>query len=134
MNNAIITNILKEYEKKRLSAEKDLEERKNKLYSENPRLQEIDNELSKLGISTAKNLILSNSSELLHELNIKVENLKKEKAQILKNLNLPSDFLLPNYSCKLCNDTGYIQDNYNSIMCNCLKQEIFNIENLIFQI
>ena len=128
MNNAIITNILKEYEKKRLSAEKDLEERKNKLYSENPRLQEIDNELSKLGISTAKNLILSNSSELLHELNIKVENLKKEKAQILKNLNLPSDFLLPNYSCKLCNDTGYIQDNYNSIMCNCLKQEIFNIE------
>ena len=67
MNNAIITNILKEYEKKRLSAEKDLEERKNKLYSENPRLQEIDNELSKLGISTAKNLILSNSSELLHE-------------------------------------------------------------------
>lgn len=128
MNNTIITNVLKEYEKKRLSAEKNLEERKNKLYSENPRLQEIDDELFKLGISTAKNLILSNSPELLQELNIKVENLKKEKAQILKDLNLPNDFLSPNYSCKLCNDTGYIQDNYNSIMCNCLKQEIFNIE------
>ena len=74
MNNTIITNVLKEYEKKRLSAEKNLEERKNKLYSENPRLQEIDDELFKLGISTAKNLILSNSPELLQELNIKVEN------------------------------------------------------------
>lgn len=50
MNNTIITNVLKEYEKKRLSAEKNLEERKNKLYSENPRLQEIDDELFKLGI------------------------------------------------------------------------------------
>lgn len=128
MNNAILTNILKEYEKKRLSAEKDLEKRKIKLYSENPRLQEIDDELSKIGISTAKSLIMSNSSELLKDLNNKVDYLKKEKLEILSSLNLPSDYLLPNYSCKLCNDTGYIKDNYNSIMCNCLKQEIFNME------
>ena len=54
MNNAILSSLLKDYERKRLYAEKDLENRKNKLYSENPRLQEIDDELSKIGISTAK--------------------------------------------------------------------------------
>ena len=128
MNNAILSNLLKEYEKKRLIAEKDLEIRKNKLYSENPRLQEIDDELSKIGISTAKSLIMSNSSELLNDLNNKINILKNEKAEIIENLNLPKDYLFPNYECKLCNDTGYIQENYNSIMCNCLKQEIFNIE------
>ena len=58
MNSAILTDILKDYERKRNHAEKDLDERKQKLYEENPRLQEIDNELSKLGISTAKNLIM----------------------------------------------------------------------------
>lgn len=128
MNNAILSSLLKNYERKRLSAEKDLEVRKNKLYLENPRLQEIDDELSKIGISTAKSLIISNSVDLLNQLNTKVKLLKAEKAEILEKLNLPEDYLLPNYSCKLCNDTGYIEDNYNSVMCNCLKQEIFNIE------
>ena len=128
MNTAILSTLLKEYEQKRLSAEKDLEMRKQALYEKNHRLQEIDNELSKAGISTAKALILSNSSELLIDLNNKVSKLKNEKAEILKELNLSIDYLSPNYSCKMCNDTGYIQDNYKSTMCNCLKQKIYNIE------
>ena len=128
MNTAILSTLLKEYEQKRLSAEKDLEMRKQALYEKNHRLQEIDNELSKAGISTAKALILSNSSELLIDLNNKVSKLKNEKAEILKDLNLSIDYLSPNYSCKMCNDTGYIQDNYKSTMCNCLKQKIYNIE------
>ena len=128
LNSIILFNLLKDYERKRLLAEKDLEERKNKLYFENPRLQEIDDELSRIGISTAKALIMYNKPELLNELNIKIGALKKEKYQILRNLNLPEDYLQPNYSCKLCNDTGYIENNYTSTMCNCLKQEIFNIE------
>lgn len=128
MSNAVLSSILKDYERKRLSAQKDLEYRKNKLYYENPRLQEIDDELSKAGISTAKALIQSNSTNLLKDLNAKIDNLKKEKAELIKNLNLPLDYLSPNYSCKICNDTGYIQENYRSTMCTCLKQEIYNIE------
>ena len=128
MNNLILSTLLKNYERKRLYAEKDLETRKNKLYNENPRLQQIDDELSKIGISTAKALIMSNSTELLSELNKKVKILKEEKTDILKKLYLPEDYLTPNYSCKICNDTGYITQNYSSVMCNCLKQEIFNIE------
>ena len=65
---------------------------------------------------------------MLSDLNKKVDILKEEKSNILKNLSLPEDYLTPNYSCKICNDTGYITENYNSVMCNCLKQEIFNIE------
>ena len=128
MNNTILINILKEYEKKRLLAEKDLEKRKNELYTKNKRLEEIDNELSKLGIATAKSMIMSNNSTILDDLNKKVNILKSEKLNILKCLNLPEDYLLPNYTCKQCNDTGYITQEYHSTMCNCLKQEIFNIE------
>lgn len=128
MNNTILTNILKEYEKKRLLAEKDLEKRKNELYNHNKRLEEIDNELSRLGIATAKSMIMSNNSTILDNLNKKVNILKSEKLDILKKLNLPEDYLLPNYTCKQCNDTGYITQEYHSKMCNCLKQEIFNIE------
>lgn len=128
MNSAILTDILKDYEKKRNFAEKDLEDRKKKLYEENPRLQEIDNELSKLGISTAKNLITKNDPALLNNLQKQTELLKEEKLNILTKLNLPEDYLKPKYSCTFCNDTGYIIDNYSSKMCNCLKQQIFNFE------
>ena len=128
MNSAILTNILKEYEHKRNQAEKDLEDRKRALYEENPRLQEIDTELSKLGISTAKSLIMKNDSELLNNLKQQTEQLKEEKAHILKKLKLPEDYLKPTYECKFCNDTGYITENYSSQMCSCLKQKIFDFE------
>ena len=128
MNNLILSTLLKDYERKRLNAEKDLELRRKNLYKQNPRLQDIDDELSKLGISTAKALIISNSSELLNNLNTQVSALKEEKSNILDKLNLPADYLTPNYECKTCKDTGYITNNYTSSMCNCLKQEIFNIE------
>lgn len=128
MNNNILSTILREYEQKRLLAEKDLDERKSKLYLKEPRLQEIEHELSEIGISAMKSLIISNSPTLLNELNTKIETLKSEKYELLKSMNLPEDFLMPNYSCKLCNDTGYIQENYTSVMCNCLKQKIFDIQ------
>ena len=53
----------------------------------------------------------------------------------MNELNLPPDYLQPNYSCKICNDTGYIKtDNYKTKMCNCLKQKLldysFNKSNM----
>lgn len=128
VDNSVLSALLKKYEQKRLFAEKDLEVRKNKLYFENPRLQDIDDELTRVGISTAKAIIMSNSKELLDELNEKVDILKNEKYQILKNLNLPDDYLTPNYSCKLCDDTGYITNVKKTVMCSCLKQELYNIK------
>ena len=41
--------------------------------------------------------------------------------------NAGIDFFIPEYSCKLCNDTGYFVDN-NQIMCTCLKQKLLNIQ------
>ena len=41
MSNQILNNLLKEYDKKRIKAELDLEERKESLYSSIPRLKQI---------------------------------------------------------------------------------------------
>ena len=128
MNTTILTDILKKYEQKRLQAEKDFEQRKEKLYLANPRLQEIDDELSKLGISTAKAMLFNNSAEALNSLNTQVELLKNEKLKILEKNNLTADYLTPHYSCNLCNDTGYVTPDFKTTICNCLKQEIYNVE------
>ena len=80
----------------------------------------------KINISK-KPYILKNNDLSINELESKVLQLKKEKTQILKELNLPSDYLQPFYSCKICNDTGYIMNNnYKTEMCTCLKQKLLN--------
>ena len=126
MSNEILNSLLKDYEQKKLKAELDLEKRKIDLYKTVPRLQKIEDDLNSFAIMTAKN-ILKDSNFSINELKIKMDKLKLEKSEILNELNLPHDYLQPNYSCKICNDTGYIKtNNYKTQMCSCLKQKLLN--------
>ena len=129
MANETLNSLLKEYEQKKLNAELDLDRRKENLYKLIPRLEEIDSELSTLGISTAKN-ILNNISkpDSVDNLKLKIANLKKEKEAILTQNGYSLDYLKPFYDCKICNDTGFVLDkNYKTTMCNCLKQKLLNV-------
>lgn len=126
MSNEVLNSLLKEYEQKKLKAELDLEKRKETLYHNVPRLKQIEDNLNNYAISTAKN-ILNNNEFSLKNFQDEVSKLKLEKAEILNELNLPSDYLQPFYECKICNDTGYITNNqYKTTMCNCLKQKLLN--------
>ena len=129
MANEALNSLLKEYEQKKLNAELDLEERKKNLYKLIPRLEQIDAELSNLGISTAKSILNNTSdSNSVNNLKLKIANLKKEKEAILLQNGYSLDYLKPFYECKICNDTGFILDkNYKTTMCNCLKQKLLNI-------
>jgi len=127
MANEILDSLLKEYSQKKLKAELDLEKRKQDLYNEIPKLQEIEDELNNFAILTAKNILLNNTFSL-EELNKKAEKLKYEKACILQNYNLPINYLTPNYECVFCKDTGYVsKENYKTEMCSCLKQKLLDI-------
>lgn len=125
MSNEVLNSLLKEYEQKKLKAELDLEKRKENLYNHVPRLKQIEDDLNHFAIETAKN-ILKDSNSSIDELQKRVTILKKEKAEILNELNLTPDYLQPSYNCKNCNDTGYIMINYKTEMCNCLKQKLLN--------
>lgn len=126
MANEILNSLLKQYEQKKLQAELDLEKRKESLYKQIPRLNQIEEEINNYALSTAKSFLMSGKYSL-SELYEKIDNLKKEKNQILKENNFNSDYLKPFYECKLCNDTGYITDNYKTTMCSCLKQKLLDI-------
>ena len=128
MNNSILNDLLKQYEQKRITNMRNLENRKKELYLSNPKLQEIDETLSNLSINTAKSILQNNSKEYLDTLKVKIEQLKKEKKQILESLGLSMEYLQPYYNCKTCQDTGYVFENRKTSMCNCLKQKIYNIE------
>lgn len=128
MANEVLNSLLKDYEKKKLQAEINCEKRKEQLYKNVPKLGEIEDELNNFAINMTKNILKNGDSSLeKNELEKRITNLKMEKAKILSELHLPSDYLKPHYECRICNDTGYITDsNYKTTLCSCLKQKLFD--------
>ena len=130
MTNDILNSLLRDYERKKLYAELDLERRKDLIYKLIPRLLEIDTELNSLGIQSAKSILFSPEKKdfYLNDLNKKIKDLKDEKEFILIKNGYSKDYFEPFYECKLCNDTGFVTDeNFKTSMCSCLKQKLLNI-------
>ena len=125
MDNDVLNSLLREYDQKRIRAELDLEKRKESLYKLIPELQEIENEINSYSITNAKNILNNIKSD---NYDSKIEILKAKKKRILQENNITENYLKPHYECKICKDTGYFLDNnYRTVMCNCLKQRILNI-------
>jgi len=123
---SLLKDILKDYDIRRRKAIEDSEEFKKKLFSSHPRLSEIEQELNSTSINTLKSILMEPASHntFFNNLNDKIKTLKAEKINILNSLGLDEHSLEPNFKCKLCNDTGYVNQ---TTMCTCLKQELLNI-------
>ncbi|WP_069651121.1 ATP-binding protein [Caloranaerobacter ferrireducens] len=125
MNNSIINEILREYEKKRDKALYEQKLRKNEVYSKIPRLKEIDKLISKTGLMISK-AIINNPQDYnykIKEIKNKLEELKREKAILLTENNIPLEYMDINYECNKCKDTGFLKDGSK---CSCFKQALIN--------
>ncbi len=130
MENSFLNQILHEYENKRNKAILEAEKRKKELMEVNPRLLEIENELSSNSIKISKAILLSNQKEqekLLASLKKQNSALIKEKNEFIKKLSKENNYLYPHFECKLCKDTGYVSKDNTLTMCSCLKQRIFDL-------
>lgn len=121
-----IKRIERQYEIKRNQADALFIAEKKSVYDKTPKLRQIDIDITKYGIQTARLSLQGQSEEnkkSIQELQEHILKLKKEKEKILESLNVD---LTPKYDCKKCNDTGYIIKDGLSEMCPCMKQELLN--------
>lgn len=121
-----VKRIERQYEIKRTQADALFIAEKKEIYDANPRLAELDKEITSCGIRTARLSLQPNSDEIqkeIKDLQNKILELKSEKQKILHKLKVT---LSPKYTCSKCNDTGYILKNGLSEMCSCMKQELLN--------
>lgn len=125
MNELTLRDILRLYEKRRDLAKLQLEERQKDVYSQIPEIKDIDEEISKLGLSLIK-LVLQNPKDkdsIVADAKNKIDKLKEKKEALLNKFNVPSGYLEIIYNCKVCKDKGFLQSGQK---CNCFKQEIVN--------
>ena len=125
MKESKIREILISYQKKRDTAESDLELRKNDVYSQIPEFKKLDDEISKVGLQLAK-LVLqnpSNKENIILESKKKMDELKSQKKELLTKYKVPNGYLEIQHDCNICKDKGFLDNGHK---CNCLKQEIIN--------
>ena len=129
MNQSLLKTLLKEKEQKKIQAELMAQRKKEELYKQNKRLQEIDNSLNSYALNAVKNILSTGDTEVIKDLEANIIHLKEEKHKILQSLSLKEEDLEPLYECSVCKDTGYVSNNnYESSLCNCIKQKLFDLE------
>lgn len=114
--------ILREYDKRRLEARHDLEERIREAEQKIPILQEINRQMASTSITYAK-LSLSKEAVDFEELRTLNHSLALEKEHLLEANGFPRDYLKPRYRCPLCKDTGF----YQSSRCRCFQQAVMDL-------
>ena len=120
-----LESVLNEYEQKKRKAQMVAESKIKKLYEQFPGLEEIDDELNKFAISKSKSIL--NGEKNLKKFDLEMRKLKEKKEQFLSEKKIDIGEFKPDYECKICSDTGYIQENNKSVMCHCLKQKLLNL-------
>ena len=83
MKESTLKDILNSYEKRRDKAQSDLEQRILDVYAQIPRVKEIDNEISKIGLKLAK-LVLLNPNDK--------DTILEEARNVFSNTIIPSTF------------------------------------------
>lgn len=120
------TNRLSE---RRQSAIRNAEYTREQLFQEIPRLQEIDFELQSIGASIAKSVIKAPTSaqESIEQLSERSISLQEEQDRILEEHHIRKNVFEPRYHCEKCKDTGYIEHDNRTDICECLTKLMSDI-------
>lgn len=111
---SIFENLIIEYNEKKQRAEAIAKQNYEKALL-NGEFLDIENRLRRLVIDSARESLKTKGK---NKFDIEIENLEKLMAQLLQRLKIKS--IKPQYSCKICCDTGFV----NNSPCKCFKLRI----------
>ena len=122
LTNSQYNLIMKTYEERQLKARHALEKRQAYIDEKLPLYRQLTSKISSLSLEYAEYL-LEGDTLAYPKLKEEIGQLRKQKAQLLKDAGLPEDYLELKYECPHCKDTGYIGNE----KCYCFKQQIISL-------
>lgn len=127
--NEIYNSLLNEYTKRQLENHNKSKRRYAEVSEKIPAISDLDSSIAMLSMETAINA-LDGDETALDLLRQNIEQIKKEKTDLLTEAGYPADYLDPIYTCPDCKDTGYI----NNHKCHCfqkaLVEELYSQSNI----
>ena len=128
MNSNNLKTLLTEYDQKRSDAILLARKKKYDIYDKYPELEQIDNAISSLSIKSIKTILTSKDKKLVDSINSELSNMRSKRIAFMKEHKISPKDLEPVFECSKCNDTGYIKTKEGNVLCNCIKQKLYNIE------
>lgn len=111
------------YEKIREDENRNLKNRKNEILQKAPEIIELDNTIQKLSLALPMAILKGASESDLDNIKADIQELRKQKYELLTAYGYPTDYLTLHYQCPKCQDTGYI----GTKRCSCFKTKLVNL-------
>ena len=119
MDKIFFNEILREYDLIRIKNKKRADMKKKKLYIRYPELDELEKKINEIGLKIAKLVLKKFDMREIERLKKENRILVEKYDFILKKIGLSkNDFEV--YDCKICHDTGFV----NNKKCDCLKKKL----------
>ncbi len=116
--------LMRQYNHKQARNNQIVSYRTDQVYSAIPALAQLDEEVSKVSVSSISAIFngqdIASASASSKK---KLEELKNKRIKLMEAAGFPADFLEPPYDCPDCKDTGYIDGK----RCHCFRQAAINI-------
>lgn len=118
------------YDEKRLTHQKEADQRKAEIYNKIPAFRELELEAISISMAQGKKLLskaaASDNALTNDEYHKKILDIKLRKNRLLEEYNYPKDYLDIKYDCLNCKDTGYVEGR----KCSCfIKMQIDLVYN-----
>ena len=97
------------------------EYKREQLFRDIPRLKEIDSELLSIGATIAKSMV-SDGADDIRALSERSLELQREQESILAEKGIDKSVTEPRFTCPYCDDTGYIELDNHTVICDCFKK------------
>lgn len=108
---------------RRMSAIRYAEIRREQIYKQIPRIAEIEQELSEIGAQVSMCILKGEKAgEDAAVLSQRSLALQEEEKNLLLSAGSSPEALLPKYSCAKCSDTGYVELENKTVLCDCYKK------------
>ena len=111
------------YEKIREEENRNLKNRKNEILQKAPEIIELDNTIQKISLALPMAILKGASETDIDSIKGDIQELRKQKYELLTSYGYPTDYLTLHYQCSKCQDTGYIGVK----RCNCFKTKLVNL-------
>ena len=117
LSNSQYDAIMREYGKQQIENRHLQEERRAQVYKAVPAVRELEAEIAGRSVACARKLLEGDQSAL-DKLRADLQDLKEQKALLIRAAGFPDDYLEPHYRCPDCCDTGYVDGK----KCHCFLQ------------
>ncbi len=113
-------NIIRE---RRLSAERAADLRREKIFEELPKADEFEKAIVDCGIKAGRAVVGGGDVKFeLEKLKARSLALQSDLEKLLNTKGYTRRDMEPKYFCEKCNDTGYIEYENRTVMCDCLRR------------